>query len=57
MDLGAALLQAVQAQDFGHTPDAWRSGQAVDAFPSIDLAVVSFGLPGASASASASADG
>ena len=53
MDLAAALLQAVQAQDFGHTPDAWRSGQAVDAFPSIDLAVVSFGLPGASASASA----
>ena len=55
MDLAAALLQAVRAQDFGHTPDAWRSGQAVDAFPSIDLAVVSFGLPGASASASASA--
>ena len=42
MDLATALLQAVQAQHFGHTADAWRSGQAVDAFPSIDLAVVSF---------------
>ena len=48
MDLPAALIQAVHTQDFGHTPDAWRSGQAVDAFPSIDLAVVSFGIPGAS---------
>ena len=48
MDLAAALVQAVQAQDFGHTPDAWRSGQAVDAFPSIDLAVVSFSAPTAS---------
>ena len=41
MDLATALMRAVQAQDFGHTVDAWRSGQAVDAFPSIDLAVVS----------------
>ena len=49
MDLAAALIQAVQARDFGSTPDAWRSGQAVDAFPSIDLAVVSFGIPGAPA--------
>ena len=48
MDLPAALIQAVHTQDFDHTPDAWRSGQAVDAFPSIDLAVVSFGIPGAS---------
>lgn len=47
MDLAAALLQAVQSQDFGHTADAWRSGQAVDAFPSIDLAVVSFASPAA----------
>ena len=47
MDLAAALLQAVQAQDFGRTADAWRSGRAVDAFPSIDLAVVSFSSPGA----------
>ena len=47
--LAQSLLHAVQAQDFGHTPDAWRSNQAVDAFPSIDLAVVSFGMPGASA--------
>jgi len=45
MDLAAALLQAVHAQDFGHTADAWRSGQTVDAFPSIDLAVASFASP------------
>ena len=37
----------MQAQDFGRTADAWRSGQAVDVFPSIDLAVVSFVSPGA----------
>ncbi len=49
MDLAAAILQFVQAQDFGHTADAGRSGQAVDAFPSIDLAVVSFSPPGAAA--------
>ena len=42
MELAQALIDAVQAQDFGHTADAWRSGQPVDAFPSIDLAVVSF---------------
>ena len=47
MDLACALQNAVQAQDFAHTADAWRSGQAVDAFPSIDLAVVSFASPGA----------
>lgn len=51
MDLAAALIQAVQAQDFSHTADAWRSGEAVDAFPSIDLAVVSFSSPAASARA------
>ena len=45
--LAQSLLHAVQAQDFGHTADAWRSGQAVDAFPSIDLAVVSFASPSA----------
>ena len=42
MDLARSLIQAVLAQDFGSTTDAWRSGQALDAFPSIDLAVVSF---------------
>ena len=40
--LAQSLLQAVQAQDFGHTADAWRGGEPVDAFPSIDLAVVAF---------------
>ena len=40
--LARSLIQAVLAQDFGSTTDAWRSGQALDAFPSIDLAVVSF---------------
>ena len=47
MDLATGLLHAVQAQHFGRTADAWRSGQAVDAFPSIDLAVVSFASPSA----------
>ncbi len=42
MDLARSLIQAVLAQDFGSTADAWRGGQALDAFPSIDLAVVSF---------------
>jgi hypothetical protein len=40
--LAAALLDAVRAQDFGNTPDAWRGGAAVAAFPSIDLAVADF---------------
>ena len=40
--LAQGLLAAVRAQDFGSTPDAWRDGAAVAAFPSIDLALVDF---------------
>ena len=40
--LAQGLVEAVHAQDFGNTPDAWRGGTAVDAFPSIDLALVDF---------------
>ena len=42
MDLAQALIQAVRAQDFGRSADSWCSGQPAEAFPSIDLAVVSF---------------
>ena len=41
-EIAQSLLRAVQAQDFASTTDAWCNGQAVDAFPSIDLAVVNF---------------
>lgn len=41
--LAQALLQAVRAQDFGNTADGLRGGQPVEAFPSIDLALVVFG--------------
>jgi hypothetical protein len=44
--LAVALLEAVRAQDFGATPDAWRGGAAVEAFPSIDLAVADFAHAG-----------
>lgn len=44
--LAQGLLAAVRAQDFGATPDAWRGGAAVAAFPSIDLAVVDFAHAG-----------
>jgi len=44
--LAAALLETVRAQDFGATPDAWRGGVAVAAFPSIDLAVPDFAHAG-----------
>jgi hypothetical protein len=40
--LAVALIGAVQAQDFGATPDHWCGGAPVAHFPSIDLAVVSF---------------
>jgi len=46
MTLAQALLDAVRAQHFEHTADRWRGGAAVEAFPSIDLAVVRF-APGA----------
>lgn len=36
----------MRAQDFGATADGWRGGAAVEAFPSIDLAVVDFAAPG-----------
>lgn len=42
MTLAQALLGAVRAQHFEATPDRWRGGAAVEAFPSIDLAVVRF---------------
>ena len=42
LDLAQALINAVQAQDFSTTADSWRDGQAIEAFPSIDLAVVRF---------------
>lgn len=41
--LAAALLAAVQAQDFGTTPDLQREGAPPAHFPSLDLAVVDFG--------------
>jgi hypothetical protein len=41
-DLAQGLVEAVRAQDFGKTPDGWRGGAAVEAFPSIDLAVADF---------------
>jgi hypothetical protein len=44
--LADALLRAVAAQHFEATPDRWQGGAAVQAFPSIDLAVVRFS-PGA----------
>ena len=44
--LASALLEAVRAQDFGNTPDAWSRGAAVAAFPSIDLAVADFAPAG-----------
>ncbi|MBK9682827.1 MAG: serine hydrolase [Betaproteobacteria bacterium] len=44
--LALALLDAVRAQDFGATPDAWRGGAGVAAFPSIDLAVADFAPAG-----------
>ena len=40
--LAQALLQAVRSLDFGSTADAHRQGLPVQAFPSIDLAVVAF---------------
>jgi hypothetical protein len=45
-DLAQGLLAAVRAQDFGNTPDAWRGGAALAAFPSIDLAVADFAPAG-----------
>ncbi len=44
--LAQDLLAAVRAQDFGSTPDAWRGGAAVAAYPSIDLALVDLNHPG-----------
>lgn len=41
-ELAAALLLAVQAQQFASTPDRLRKGAPVDVFPSIDLAVIAF---------------
>ena len=40
--LAQGLLGAVRARDFGATADNWRGGAAVEAFPSIDLALVDF---------------
>jgi hypothetical protein len=40
--LAQALVRAVLDQDFGATADSMRAGQAVQAFPSIDLAVLRF---------------
>ncbi len=44
-----ALRRAVLAQRLHTTPDAWAGGAAVQAHPSIDLAVVAFGPGPASA--------
>jgi hypothetical protein len=44
--LQQALLDAVRARQFEGTADRWCGGAAVEAFPSIDLAVVRF-APGA----------
>jgi hypothetical protein len=41
-ELAQRLAGAVRAQDFGSTPDRLRGGRAVEAFPSLDLAVVGF---------------
>jgi beta-lactamase class A len=54
--LAAALLRAVQAQDFATTPDAWQGGAAVGVHPSIDLAVVAFPPPGAASGAPVAAN-
>lgn len=40
--LADALREAVLAQGFEHTPDSLRGGQALDQFPSLDLAVAAF---------------
>ncbi len=44
--LADALRQAVLAQRFDTTPDRLRDGAPVEAFPSIDLAVVRFARGG-----------
>jgi hypothetical protein len=44
-ELGLALRDAVLAQDFGATPDAWAGGRPVGeagGFPSLDLALIVF---------------
>lgn len=46
MSLAEALRQAVLAQRFDTTPDRLRDGAPVEAFPSIDLAVVRFARGG-----------
>ncbi|MDE2081307.1 MAG: serine hydrolase [Burkholderiales bacterium] len=43
-DLAPSLLAAVRAQDFGATPDSARGGAPVAHFPSLDLAVIDFGV-------------
>jgi hypothetical protein len=45
-DLGAALLDAVRGLDLGRVADGWRGGAPVQAFPSLDLALVVFGRGG-----------
>jgi hypothetical protein len=47
--LAEALRQAVLAQRFDTTPDRLREGAPVEAFPSLDLAVVRLASPGRSA--------
>ena len=51
--LAHALLQVVRAQDFGSSADSLRGGQPVEAFPSIDLAVIAFPASGGARSTSA----
>lgn len=41
-ELAAALLLAVQTQQFESTPDRLRQGSPVEAFPSLDVAVIAF---------------
>jgi hypothetical protein len=41
--LAAALIEAVRGLDFGATADGWCGGAPVQAWPSIDLALVVFG--------------
>ncbi len=41
-ELARQLLQAVRAQDFGHTPDRLLQGAPIGEFPSLDLAVAGF---------------
>jgi hypothetical protein len=41
-ELAAALLLAVQSQQFQSTPDRLRQGAPVEVFPSIDVAVIAF---------------